>query len=72
MYILRIFQNHSKINTYLNCMCNPNPITQHGFKMFRILLFSCELKLKLKDQSSTPPMHDIPLYNFFKGKEGKH
>ena len=42
------FQKFLQIYTYLNCMCNSIPITQHGLKMFHILLFSCELKLKLK------------------------
>ena len=51
------FQKFLQIYTYLNCMRKLIPITQHGLKMFHILLFSCELKLKLKktEKAMCPP-----------------
>ena len=39
--ILVILQNF----TYL-CMYNPPPITQHGLKMFLVLLFSCVVEIE--------------------------
>ena len=55
------FQKFLQIYTYLNCMHKSIPITQHGLKMFHVLLFSCELKLKLKqtEKSNEPPTNDL-------------
>ena len=58
MYIFLIVTNFA----YLNCMLNPNPITQHGLKMFCILLFCCELKLKLKTLKQCRPTMNVPLH----------
>ena len=39
--ILVILENY----TYL-CMRNPQPIAQHGLKMFLVLLFSCVVEIE--------------------------
>ena len=52
-------------------MCNPNPVAQHDFKMFCILLFSCELKLRLKwTEKQCAPDLQFNLSIIFYGEEG--
>ena len=39
--------------------------------MFGVLLFSCELKLKLKDQSNAPQTHDLLLHKYYSKESRK-
>ena len=53
-------------------MRNPQPITQHGLKMFLVLLFSCVVEIEnvIENPKARPAIYDYMFIFFFSQRKG--